>query len=226
MTTKIITTLLACIAVGATAFAIYLYISQADTNKNSSATPSPTPTPTSTVDSSVKPSPSATPETLQEALGENQPLSLPNDRQKIAEGGSLSTLAQSKNMTVARLAKLNGIADPNKVFIGQSVILPDDVSGDTMIILFVTNTNRSAKESARIAAGLTSLYSDPVTAAQADAKGLYGLAADTPYSKGNEAATSVTLSTTDAEKVVSIQMEKLPTNLWVVKRVTIKVVGS
>jgi hypothetical protein len=72
--------------------------------------------------------------------------------------------------------------------------------------------------------GLTSLYSDPITAAQADARGLYGLGADTPYSKGNESATSVTLSTTDSEKVVSILMEKLPSNLWVVKRVSIKMV--
>lgn len=225
MTTRIITILLATIAVGATAFAVYLYISQTDSgNKTSSPTPSPSSTPTE--ETTSKPTPTASPETLREALGENQPLSLPNDRQKIPEGGSLSTLAESKGMTVSRLAKLNGIADANKVFAGQSVVLPDDVSGDTLIVLFVTNTSRDAKEASRITSGLTSLYSDPITAAQTDAKGLYGLAADTPYSKGSETATSVTLSTTDAEKVVSIQMEKLPTNLWIVKRVSIKVVGT
>jgi hypothetical protein len=224
MNSKALTIFLGLIATLAIAGAAYLYASQMG-----EVTPDSKPTPTPSNSSSAAPTPetSGTPTPTASASAtqtftENQALSQPNDQQKIPEGGSLLSLISGRTITVSELAKLNGIGDPNKVLAGQKIIIPDDVSSDTYTILFIINQNRLKKEQQKITSGSTSIYSDAVTAAQADAKGIYSLASDTPYSQSNATETDVTLSTTDDARIVTISMEKQSSGLWSIKKLTIK----
>jgi LysM repeat protein len=224
MNSKALTIFLGLIATLAIASAAYLYASQM-TGSTPDSKPTPTPSTSSsaspTAETSGTPTPSATASTTQ-TFSENQALSQPNDQQKIPEGGSLLSLLSGRTITVSELAKLNGIGDPNKVQAGQKIIIPDDVSSDTYTILFIINQNRLKKEQQKITSGATSIYSDAVTAAQADAKGIYGLVSDTPYSQSNVTETGVTLSTTDDARIVTIMMEKQASGLWTIKKLTIK----
>ncbi len=219
--------------VGAVAFAAYLYVNKlnATSISPSTATPGPeiTPTITKTANASPlssatepSPSPSLTPKTVARNFSASQSLSQPNEVQTIGEGGSLFAVASDYRIKVSELAKLNGIANPDIVTVGQTVIVPDDVNSDQYLLLYVLNVSRLEKEKQKVADGGSSLYSDPITAAQTDTKGLYGLTADIPYSKSNETDLSVTLGSSDNDKIVTINMEKHESGFWLVKKVTIK----
>ena len=181
---KTIAWIMSLIAIGAVTFAAYLLLSKSDT-VSTSATPTPkvsnTPTPTPTGSPMPTASPSATP-SMTRTFSASQPLAVPNEVETLGAGMALSTIATNHGLTVTQLAALNGITDPNKVFEGQTLIIPDDATADNFTILFTLNKQRLAKEQQKIQAGTSSLYADPITAAQTDLRGIYGLAADTPYS--------------------------------------------
>jgi LysM repeat protein len=154
---------------------------------------------------------------------DKQNLSLANQTATVSQGSSLFSIAQSNSISVTALAKLNSIDNPDTVKAGQTVVLPDDLTTDTYTVLFVTNPQRLDKEKKTVSTGGTSLYTDPITAAQTDVKGIYKLAADTPYSKSQESDTAVTLTTSDADKLVTVTMAKDASGLWLVKKLAIKI---
>ena len=119
--------------------------------------------------------------------------------------------------------ELNNISDPDKVFAGTKLIIPDDSSSDTYTILYILNQKRLSKEKDKITAGGTSLYADPVTAAQSDIKNVYNLGADTPWSKTNEVGATITVSTSDKDRIVTATLEKVEDGFWLVKKLIIKV---
>lgn len=184
-----------------------------------SATPSPKPT--ATLETTASPSPSASP-TSARKFSSSQGLSVPNEVETITSGSSLSTIANDHDLTSTELAKLNGISDPNTVYAGQTLTIPDDVDSGTYTILYILNTTRLAKEKGKIDAGATSLYSDPITAAQTDTKGIFGLKTDAPFSKSNETEKSVTLSTTVEDLIFTATVEKHESGLWIVKKLVVK----
>lgn len=223
MNNRITQLILVLVTCGAVAFAAYSFI----TNQPA-ATPSPTPTPATTATPSATPAPDTSP-ILSPSIDparvftDKQGLSLPNTLATLAQGSSLFDLAQKHDMSIEAISKLNSIDNPNSVFAGQSLIIPDDLTTDTYTVLFVLNPKRLEKEKKSIANGGSSLYSDAVTAAQTDLKGIYKLAADTPYSKSQETDAKVVLTTSDADKVITVTLEKDASTLWVVKKVTIKI---
>lgn len=187
------------------------------------------PTPLASVETthlSSAPSPStatitATPLTTR-TPSERDGLSVPNTIETIEAGSSLFSIAQSHDIALNELTSVNNLSDPNKVIVGQTIIIPDNVSEDASVILFILNPNRLKKEEAKIAAGGTSLYVDPVSAVQSDAKGLYNVKADTPFSQSAQTNTTTTLSTTDANRIITCTMEKTSTGLWFVKKLISK----
>ncbi len=218
---KLLQIILILVACGAVAFAIYSFM----TNQ-----PTPDTSPTPTASASVSPSPIAdaspvpTPSTdPARTFTDKQGLSVPNTVAVLAQGSSLFTLSQQYDMSAEAIAKLNSIDNSNSVFAGQSLIIPDDLTTDTYTVLFVNNPKRLEKEKKAIAAGSSSLYSDSITAAQTDVKGIYKLSADTPYSKAQETETKATLTTSDADKVVTVTLEKDTNGFWLVRKVTIKI---
>ncbi|HEY1074104.1 MAG TPA: LysM domain-containing protein [Patescibacteria group bacterium] len=216
------------ITVGALAFAGITYV-----NKSNSQLPQPTisvvPTGSSSPQTSATMSPKATATPVPSASPANsrkfttsQGLSLPNEVETIGTGGSLSTIAGEHNMTATELAQLNGIADANTIYAGQTIIIPDDIDTGTYTILYILNTTRLTKEKSKIESGASSLYSESVTAAQTDLKGIFSLKADSPFSKSNETEKNVTLSTTSEDKIFTATMEKHESGLWIVKKLVVK----
>lgn len=225
---KIGTTILVLITVGAIAFAAFAYFNRPGTAPLPSAIPTSTATNSLTTDISTTPSPStsptisASPEATR-TLTAKQPLTVPNEVATIELGSSLFAVASSNGLRISDLTTINNISNPDSVQAGQTIIVPDDVSGDTYTILFVLNKARLEKEEQKVKAGGTSLYSDPVGAAQIDTKGIYGLAADSPFSKSNETEKSVTLSTSNDTRLATVTMEKTESGLWLVKKLVLKI---
>jgi LysM repeat protein len=203
----------------------YYYILTKNDHAKNTVETLPTPSTNASV-VSPNPTPSISPSAVVgRDFNDRQNLAQPNLVETLPPGGSLALLAQNHNVSVRDLTQLNGLADANKVLSGQKVIIPDSVSGNTYLLLYLLNLQRLKKEEQQLAQG-TSIYADPITAAQADVKGIFSLQADTPYSKSNETEKTVTLSTTDEQKIVSIQLEKQTAGLWLVKKVTIKLLDK
>ncbi len=225
MGSKVTISALGLVTIGAIAFASFIYLRQSGTS-NPEASPTPTSlvsaTNSSTPSSNTSPSPSTSPSATTQVFSANQALTLPNQIDTIAEGGSLFETASNHSINVATLAKLNTITNPDSVLAGQTIIIPDDVTDNISTILFVVNTKRLDKEEQKTKSGLSSLYSDAISAARVDTKGIVGLGADTPYSKSTEDEKSMTLSTSDDEKIITVTLEKTATNLWEVKKMVIK----
>lgn len=223
MNNRFVQIILVLVTCGAVAFAIYSFMTNQPAQTTSSPTPSPSSstTPTPVVDESPIPSPSVDPARV---FTDKQGLSVANTVDTLTQGSSLFSIAQKHDMSVEALSKLNSIDNANSVFAGQTLVIPDDLTTDTYTVLFVTNTKRMEKETKAVAAGGSSLYSDPVTAAQTDVKGIYKLSADTPYSKSSETATRAIVTTSDTDKAVTVTLDKDTTsNLWLVRKVTIKI---
>ncbi len=224
------------IAVAALGFATVAYLGQSSESSPqviiSSASPSPgapsasptfSPTPTTSPKASSSPSPSPT-AASDRKFSASQALAQPNEVELISEGGSLFNIAQEHSIKVSELAKFNAITDVNKVFVGQKIIVPDDTTDTSYTLLFVLNTARLTKEKQKITSGGTSLYTDPVGAAQTDLKDIYGLRADTPWSKTvdpNDAKT-VSLSTSDSASIITATVTQNEDSLWIIKKLVIK----
>ncbi len=225
--TKFGVSILVLITLGALGFAAFSYFNRPGTTPLPSASPIAltTSTPSSALESpvpSTSPTTSATPAPTR-TLTAKQPLSVPNEVATIELGSSLFAVASSNGLRVSDLTTINGITNADTVQAGQTLIIPDDVSGDTYTILFVLNKTRLTKEEQKVKDGGTSLYGDAIGAAQIDTKGIYGLSADTPFSKSNETEKSVTLSTSDDTRIATVTMEKTDTGLWYVKKLVIKI---
>lgn len=229
MNSRLVNWLFGLVALGAIGAAVYFAM-----NNQSSLVPDPaasslpkTATSTSPLSSS-KPissaSPSALPASSNKSLATaNATLSLPGQIATVPSGGSLVTVAAQNDVTIDQLAKVNNLTDANKVFAGQSIIIPDDVSANAYTLLFTLNDARLAKEKAKLASGGTSIYSDVVIGAIADTKGLFDIVADTPFSTTMSAdQKSATLSTSSSNWAITIGSEKQADNLWIVKRLVAK----
>ncbi len=231
MNQRVIGTLLALITLGALGFAAFIYFNNSGTTTTQIiVTPTPQPSALSSDLASplvsTSPNPSATP-TPNRSLSASQPLTVPSEVTTLPEGGSLFQVATDHSITVADITKINGISNADNVVAGQTLILPDDVNDTTYTFLFIVNKNRQTKEEQKLKDGGTSLYSDPISAAQTDTKGIFGLKADTPYSKtsqpkAGEPETTVTLSTSDDEKIITLNLEKTDTGLWLLKKMAVK----
>jgi LysM repeat protein len=230
MDPRVTSTIFGLVTLGALGFAGFMYFNRSGTT-TVEATPSPSVALTASAEPFSLPSPlvSISPSasasvipTPNRTFSPNQALSLPNEIVTITEGGSLFQVASEHSISTSELANLNGITNPDTVYVGQKLIIPDNADASSYTILFALNKSRMTKEEQKLQNGATSIYSDPISAAQADAKGIYGLASDTPYSKANEQDKAVTLSTGDDKKVVTITMEKSDTGLWYIKKLVIK----
>lgn len=218
------------VTLGAVGFAAVVYLNQQSSahpvvtaSVAPSTLPSATTSATPTPQASASPTPTATPTaTSSRTFSTKDGVSVPNEIETIKSGGSLFTIAQERELSVNALAKLNGITDPNTVYAGQTVIVPDDITDNSYTILFVTNANRIDREKKKIESGGSTIYTDPVSAAQADTRGIYGLDANVPYSKSNETDTSVTLASSDTDKIVTLTMEKHASGLWTIKKMVIE----
>lgn len=221
------------ITIAAIGFGIFAYVNSED-ETTESATPPPAvvvssaPTANSSPLTSTSPSPptTVTPAPSSRTFNASQSLSVPNETVTLEAGQSLFSIAQENGVKVADLAKLNNISDVNTVYEGQTILIPDDASTQSFTILFVTNTARLAKEKKKLETGSTSIYNEAIAAARADTKGIYGIADDAPFSKSNESETKVTLSSSDSEKLITIDMEKDSSGLWLTKKLVIKLATS
>lgn len=228
MDSRIGMAILSLITIGALSFAAFTYFNRPGTTPPVAVVASPTPKPTlsaiETTDPSASPtaSASATPAPTR-SFSPSQALSMPSEVETLELGSSVFAIATKHSISMESLAKLNGISDINSVQAGKTLIIPDDVNGDSYTILFVLNKNRQSREEQKVKDGGSSLYTDPITAAQTDTKGIYGLGADTPFSKSNETDTAMTLSTSDENRIITISIEKLPTGLWASKKMVIKI---
>ncbi len=226
------------IALAAIGFAVVSYMGQSATPVTTitSALPSPTPTdtsltspaPTTTTTGSpvATTSPIASPTPApNRTFSASQALAQPNEVEAITEGGSLFSVAQAHGIKVSELAKFNNITDVNKVYVGQKIIIPDDATESGYTLLFVVNTARLTKEKQKITSGGTSLYTDAVSSAQADLKGIYGLGADTPWSKTPDPADEkvVTLNTSGNGSTITATVTQNEDGIWIVKKVSIKI---
>lgn len=223
------------LTLGAIGFAAYIYLAKADTAQPtvtssiapSTISPSLSESALPKVSASPIASPSTSPSsTTTRTFTATQALSQPNETATIESGGSLYSIAAEHNITVKLVSSINGISNPDSVFAGQKIIIPDDVGSGSATILFVTNGKRLEKEQAKIAAGSTSLYSAPITAAQSDAKGIAGITSDTPFSQSASGESATTLSTTNDIGTVTLSMEKDSSGLWLIKKLTLKLASS
>jgi len=91
----------------------------------------PSPTPAAVTDSS---SPLATPESTAipttvapTATPADQPINQPTDQlsHTVREGDTLRAIAQAYGVSVEDLVAVNGLADPNLLYVGQTLIMPD-----------------------------------------------------------------------------------------------------
>jgi LysM repeat protein len=223
------------LTLGAIGFAAYIYLEKADTAQPSvtssiapvgtTSSPSSSLSPKASVSPTVSPSTSPSPATTR-AFTATQPLSQPNETATIESGGSLYSIAAEQNITVKLLSSINGISNPDSVFAGQKIIIPDDVGSGSATILYVLNPKRLEREQAKIASGSTSLYSSAITAAQSDAKGIAGIANDTPFSQTLSGETAATLTTTNDIGTITLGMEKDASGLWLLKKLTLKLASS
>lgn len=224
------------VALAAIAFAVFTYANKSATPTNVISSIAPTaseqllseeitPTPLASLKPST--SPSASPVvTSSRVFKASQSLSLPSEIATIESGGSLSGIAEDHGLRMSQVATVNSITDPNTVYAGQTIIIPDDVTDNVYTILFVTNTLRFEKEKQKLQAGSSSLYSDAISAARIDTKGIFGLTADTPYSQSDATETAVTLSTSDDKRIVTVSMQKDTSGLWLTKKLVVKVTSS
>lgn len=223
-TLAIIATLILVAIVAAGVVYIYAQTKTAPvtTSSTSSASASPLSTtsasPTTTSSASPSPTASSTPNA---SLTATDNLSVANQLETLAPGGSLSGLSGKYNISISRLAQLNGISNPDSVYAGETIIVPDSVDTTNTTILFVLNKLRQTSEASKIAGGLVSIYSDPVSAAQHDINGINGLKTDTPYSKTNPTDTAVTLTNSTGNYLTTVSMSKTADNLWYATKLTI-----
>lgn len=219
----------------------YIYIqSQSGTsNQSAPATPTPdpnassligtivTPTPSPTVTTSPSPSPTSTASTIsQRTISASDNLSVINQLVAVPTGGSLFQIASDHNIDLTTLAALNNISDPNTVYAGQQIIIPDTFDSNSMTILFALNKSREAAEAAKLKSGLVSIYTDPTSAAQNDLKGIYDLNTSTPYSKIAESAASVTLTNSSGTRLTTVMMSKTADGLWYASKAVINTNSS
>lgn len=226
-TLAIIATLILVAIVAAGVVYIYAQTKTAPVTTSSTTTATPTDTssptasasPTTTSIASPSPTTSSTPNA---SLTSTDNLSVANQLEILAPGGSLSTLSSKYNISISRLAQLNGIANPDSVYAGETIIVPDSVDATNTTILFVLNKLRQTSEASKIAGGLVSIYSDSVSAAQHDINGINGLKTDTPYSKTNPTDTAVTLTNSTGNYLTTVSMSKTTDNLWYATKLTIQ----
>lgn len=229
MNPKLISAIFGLIATGAIGVAIYFSVNGSyktgdDIATHATFTPSASPV-TASPTPLVTPSPlaSMTPSASPRNFLATQGLAVANLIEVIPAGGSLISVATLHNVTVDGLAKVNNLSNPNQVFAGQAIIVPDDVTATDYTILFTLNEARLAKEKAKKAAGTGSIYEDPVTATLADIRSLFGLGADTPFSSNQtENGAQTTLTTSNDTWFVSVGLEKQSDEFWVVKRIIAK----
>lgn len=120
---------------------------------------------------------SVTPNSVQASIlagNGSQPTPTPGTTYQIKQGDTLSQIAQSFGTDVATLAKLNGIADPNKIQAGATLKLPDF---KTIVPTSSTSAGITSTEGIRTSEQLSNLQ------LQKDALTKYGLSDTTQLTK-------------------------------------------
>ncbi len=226
MNPRLVNSLFGLIALSGIGIAIYSWMStKPEVTTTSTPTPLVSPTQSATPKATLAPSSSPTPlpSSTPSLLSEFQGLSVPNRSETLKAGGSLASIATTYDVTVDQLKKVNNLQNPDQVYAGQSITIPDAVTQTDYTILFTTNEARKLKELTKIGKGVKSIYQDPVTATITDCKNLFGIGADTPFSTTlGESGTSATLSTSTDSWYISIGLEKSSDSLWTIKRIIAK----
>lgn len=215
MTSRIVITLLVLALVASLGFAAWVYMTKQTTvvtQKDVTATPVTTVTPT------TAPSPRVAAASLTDA----DPLTVANQRAKLEQGTGLLTLSSQYKVSLTTLMRVNGISDANLVQANQTIVIPDSTDETTYTVLFATNTARLQREAAKLTSGSRTIYSDPITAAQNDAKGIAGIANDTPFSQTTTNDNVISLTTTNSERIITVRLQKLESSLWAIDQITIK----
>ena len=65
----------------------------------------------------------------------------------VQSGDTLSEIAQENNTTYQELAEYNGIADPSKIYVGQEIKIPGDLSNDSTSTTEVSDSAANASTS-------------------------------------------------------------------------------
>lgn len=226
MNPRTINSLFALLALAGVGVGVYSWMSTQPVNTPSSISthtttpPTPSNTPTPTI------SPLATTSPVNQnrmQFSEIQNLSIANRTETLELGGNLVSIATKYGVTISQLAKVNHLVNPDKLFAGQTIIVPDGVTETDYTVLYTLNENRLTSEKKRVASGSKSIYQDPITATLADTKSLFGIAADSPFStNASESGTSVTLTTSNDSWFISVGLEKLTDGFWIIKRVIAK----
>lgn len=209
-------------AIGA---AVYFGVSGTNrTGQETAAGPSLTPlsAPTPILVASPTVSPVASPTPSPSSASATDHLSLPNTVVTLTPGQTLFTVADSHQVTLNQLIKVNAIANPDQVVAGQKIVVPDSVTNSDYTILFAVNSVRLAREKQKISAGTNSIYQNSVSAAIADLSGLFSLVSDTPWSATAPTDTTTTLTTSDDTWIVSVVAQKDADGLWTMSRLTAK----
>lgn len=214
MTSRIVITLLILALLSAIGFAAWIYI----TKQSLVSTPNASPTPTVSPLPTASPSPGLPAKTYLDT----QPLAIANQTTSLTPGSGLLTIAATYKVSLTTLLRVNGITNPDLVAANQTLVIPDQVDGTNYTILYVTNTAREQKESQKIQAGNRSVYSDPLVAAQTDAKGIAGIGLDTPFSQSPSGDQEVVLTTTNSDRLITIKLKKLESGIWAINQLSIK----
>ena len=225
MNPRIINAIFGLITIGAVAVAITVWTTSSSLPE-SKPTPSTSPS-TSSIVSTPTPSPivspSATPSASPKQYSPTQGLAVANMIEVIEPGGSLVNVATKYSLTIDNLVKVNSIADQDKVFAGQTLVIPDSVTTTDYTVLYTLNESKLTVEKSKLTQGVKSIYSDPVTATYADAKNVFGINSDTPFSTTlNENGSAATLQSSTPSWIISVSLEKQADGLWVMKRLIAK----
>lgn len=221
MSSRTLSGIFALMAICATAVAYGLYVQIEEPGLS----PSPTPTPSLVLSPTPTPSliPTLIPSTKTTELSESQNLAVANTRVILKSGDSLAKIAGQHSISSVDLLRVNSLANADKVFAGQTLIVPDSVKNNEYTILYTYNQNRSSKELKKHQSGTKSVYNDPVTATIADSGGLFGIGVDTPFSTQQSSATKqATLSTRSDTWFISVGLEQDSNNFWTITRILAK----
>lgn len=157
----------------------------AETSSSSPASSaSPTDSPTSspaTASSASSPSPTTGPQ-----LTASQRLATPAETYVVQSGDTLYPIGLKYDLAWERIAEANGLVEPYKLAIGQTLIIPTvDVKEQLFAIRFSTDPTRAQALQKEAEQGKNTWRLDPVATAQAEATGYFGLATTDDFRLGS-----------------------------------------
>lgn len=137
-------------------------------------TASPSPLPTVATSS---PTPSATGTVsvdLPDKLNDDDRIVAFAQTHTVAEGDTLFPIGVQYNVNWERIAEANALKDPYPLSIGQTLIIPK-VDAGAVVVEYTLDTDRATRAQSQVTAGQTKWRTDPVTTAQLELRGAYGI---------------------------------------------------